>query len=146
MARRYYERYPFILDWSNLQGKTALHVAAIKGNEEFVRVRSIAAARRTSARHEADPVRRRCGLRHAGRPRQHAVALVRTMSCLEYALTFPCSASAWGHLHVRALALSIPRTDPAQIIQILIERGCQFAAKNVEGFTASDYAYSFVLS
>lgn len=37
MARRYFERYPFILDWSNLQGKTALHVAAIKGNEEFVR-------------------------------------------------------------------------------------------------------------
>lgn len=37
MARKYYERYPFILDWSNLQGKTALHVAAIKGNEEFVR-------------------------------------------------------------------------------------------------------------
>ena len=41
MARKYYERYPFILDWSNLQGKTALHVAAIKGNEEFVRVRHL---------------------------------------------------------------------------------------------------------
>ncbi|KAH7105573.1 ankyrin [Auriculariales sp. MPI-PUGE-AT-0066] len=38
MASRYYERYPFILDWSNLQGKTALHVAAVKGNEDFVRM------------------------------------------------------------------------------------------------------------
>lgn len=40
MARLYYERYPFILEWSNLHGKTALHVAALKGNEELVRVRT----------------------------------------------------------------------------------------------------------
>ena len=39
MARIYHERYPFILEWSNVQGKTALHVAALKGNEELVRVR-----------------------------------------------------------------------------------------------------------
>ena len=38
MARLYYDRYNFILDWSNLQGKTALHVASLKGNEELVRV------------------------------------------------------------------------------------------------------------
>jgi hypothetical protein len=38
MARLYYERYPWILDWSNVQGKTALHMAALKGNEELVRV------------------------------------------------------------------------------------------------------------
>jgi len=38
MARLYYERYPWILDWSNIQGKTALHMAALKGNEEIVRV------------------------------------------------------------------------------------------------------------
>jgi ankyrin repeat protein len=38
MARLYYERYPFLIDWANIQGKTALHVAALKGNEEFVRV------------------------------------------------------------------------------------------------------------
>ncbi|TFY65641.1 hypothetical protein EVG20_g5454 [Dentipellis fragilis] len=38
MARLYYDRYPFILDWSNLQGKTALHTAALKGNEELVRM------------------------------------------------------------------------------------------------------------
>ncbi|TDL29429.1 ankyrin [Rickenella mellea] len=38
MARLYYERYPFILEWSNLQGKTALHVGALKGNEELVRM------------------------------------------------------------------------------------------------------------
>lgn len=38
MARMYYERYPFILEWSNVQGKTALHVAAMKGNEDLVSV------------------------------------------------------------------------------------------------------------
>ncbi|KAG1752664.1 ankyrin repeat-containing domain protein [Suillus paluster] len=38
MARLYYERYPWILDWSNIQGKTALHMAALKGNEELVRM------------------------------------------------------------------------------------------------------------
>ena len=40
MARLYYERFPFVLDWSNVQGKTSLHVAALKGSEEFVRVRT----------------------------------------------------------------------------------------------------------
>lgn len=39
MAKLYYDRYPFIKDWSNSQGKTALHVAAMRGNEEIVRVR-----------------------------------------------------------------------------------------------------------
>lgn len=39
MARLYYDRYPWILDWSNSQGRTALHMAALKGNEELVRVR-----------------------------------------------------------------------------------------------------------
>ena len=38
MARMYFERYPFILEWSNVQGKTALHVAALKGNEDLVLV------------------------------------------------------------------------------------------------------------
>ena len=38
MARMYYDRYPFILDWSDSSGRTALHVAALKGNEELVRV------------------------------------------------------------------------------------------------------------
>lgn len=39
MAKLYYDRYPFILDWSDSSGKTALHVAALKGNEELSRVR-----------------------------------------------------------------------------------------------------------
>lgn len=39
MARSYHERFPFILDWSNVQGKTALHMASLKGNEDFVAVR-----------------------------------------------------------------------------------------------------------
>ncbi|KAF9008950.1 ankyrin repeat-containing domain protein [Cyathus striatus] len=38
MARMYYDRYSWILDWSNAQGKTALHIAALKGNEELVRM------------------------------------------------------------------------------------------------------------
>ena len=38
MARMYIDRYPDILDWANTEGKTALHVAALKGNEELVRV------------------------------------------------------------------------------------------------------------
>jgi len=38
MARLYYDRYTWILDWSNVHGKTALHIAALKGNEELVRV------------------------------------------------------------------------------------------------------------
>lgn len=38
MAYLYHERYPFILEWSNFHGKTALHVAALKGNEELVKV------------------------------------------------------------------------------------------------------------
>jgi hypothetical protein len=40
MARLYYDHYSWILDWSNTQGKTALHIASLKGNEELVRVRS----------------------------------------------------------------------------------------------------------
>jgi hypothetical protein len=39
MARLYYDRYSWILDWSNVHGKTALHMASLKGNEELVRVR-----------------------------------------------------------------------------------------------------------
>ncbi|KAH7930750.1 ankyrin [Leucogyrophana mollusca] len=38
MARLYYDRYDWILDWSNVQGRTALHLAALKGNEELVRM------------------------------------------------------------------------------------------------------------
>lgn len=38
MARLYYDRYPDILDWANVEGRTALHVAALKGKEELVRV------------------------------------------------------------------------------------------------------------
>jgi ankyrin repeat protein len=38
MSKLYYDRYTWILDWSNVHGKTALHVAALKGNEELVRV------------------------------------------------------------------------------------------------------------
>lgn len=38
MSRMYYDRYPFILDWSDSSGRTALHVAALKGNEELVRM------------------------------------------------------------------------------------------------------------
>jgi hypothetical protein len=39
MARLYYDRYSWVLDWSNVHGKTALHIASSKGTEELVRVR-----------------------------------------------------------------------------------------------------------
>ncbi|KAJ7228528.1 ankyrin repeat-containing domain protein [Mycena pura] len=38
MARMYYDRFPDILDWSNVHGKTALHISALKGHEELVRM------------------------------------------------------------------------------------------------------------
>ncbi|KAF9513318.1 hypothetical protein BS47DRAFT_1296410 [Hydnum rufescens UP504] len=38
MAQAYYQRFPFLIDWSNVQGKTALHVAALKGNDDFARM------------------------------------------------------------------------------------------------------------
>jgi len=42
MARLYYDRYQAshmdLLDWSNVQGRTALHLAAVKGSEDLVRV------------------------------------------------------------------------------------------------------------
>lgn len=38
MSRMYWDRYPWILDWSNIHGKTALHMAALKGNEELAGV------------------------------------------------------------------------------------------------------------
>lgn len=38
MAKLYYDRYPYTRDWANAQGKTALHGASMRGNEEIVRV------------------------------------------------------------------------------------------------------------
>ncbi|KAF8630336.1 hypothetical protein AX15_002986 [Amanita polypyramis BW_CC] len=38
MARLYIDRYSKILDWSNVQGRTALHLAALMGNEELARM------------------------------------------------------------------------------------------------------------
>ncbi|KAE9397127.1 ankyrin [Gymnopus androsaceus JB14] len=38
MATLYYERCPKTLDWTNIHGKTPLHAAALKGNEELVRM------------------------------------------------------------------------------------------------------------
>ena len=40
MAKLYYDRYPYIRDWANSQGKTALHTASMRGNEEVVQVRN----------------------------------------------------------------------------------------------------------
>lgn len=63
MARLYYDRCPKVLDWSNLHGKTALHFAAQKGNEELVRVGQFPISH-TSIVHMRDPLdamRPRCG-------------------------------------------------------------------------------------
>ena len=40
---------------------------------------------------------------------------------------------------------SAPLMGLHQIVQLLIERGCQYNAQNNEGFTPSDYAYSYVI-
>ncbi|KIJ56703.1 hypothetical protein M422DRAFT_149726 [Sphaerobolus stellatus SS14] len=98
MGRLYLERYPFVLDWSNAQGKTALHMAALKGNEDFVGMLCDFSA-------DVD------------------LADLLGNTPLHYA-------SSWGHLLV---------------VKLLIERGCQFAARNNEGYTATDYAYSYVV-
>ncbi|KAF8591424.1 ankyrin [Ramaria rubella] len=95
MARSYHERFPFILDWSNIQGKTALHMASLKGNDEFVAML--------------------CDF-HADVDLPDLLG----NTPLHYA-------SSWGHLPV---------------VKLLIERGCQFVARNNEGYTATDYAYS----
>ncbi|KAG6821598.1 hypothetical protein H0H93_000107 [Arthromyces matolae] len=96
MARLYYDRYPDVLDWGNLHGKTALHIAAIKGNEELVRMFCDLGADIDLPDDQGDT------------PLHHA--------------------SSWGHI---------------PIVQLLIERGCQYNARNNDGFLASDYAYSF---
>ncbi|KAL0564422.1 Target of rapamycin complex 2 subunit avo2, partial [Marasmius crinis-equi] len=38
MARLYFDYYPKTIHWANIHGKTALHVAALSGNEELVRM------------------------------------------------------------------------------------------------------------
>ncbi|KAF5344085.1 hypothetical protein D9758_008830 [Tetrapyrgos nigripes] len=38
MTRLYFDRYPHTLDWPNSHGKTPLHLAAQKGDEELVRM------------------------------------------------------------------------------------------------------------
>jgi ankyrin repeat protein len=38
MAQLYLEHHAYLLDWPNMQGMSALHQAALKGNEAFVRV------------------------------------------------------------------------------------------------------------
>ena len=45
MAKLYYDRYPYIRDWANSQGKTALHAASMRGSEEVVRVRNLSPQR-----------------------------------------------------------------------------------------------------
>ncbi len=39
------------------------------------------------------------------------------------------------------LVMAITQID-FQVVQLLIERGCSYTARNNDGFTASDYAYS----
>ncbi|KAJ7590854.1 ankyrin repeat-containing domain protein [Mycena floridula] len=38
MARLYFDRYPKTLNWQNIHGRTPLHFASLKGNEELVRM------------------------------------------------------------------------------------------------------------
>jgi hypothetical protein len=57
------------------------------------------------------------------------------------------SASAYGHIPVSLFIqwVHVGVLNYAQVVQTLIERGCNFNAKNNDMFTPSDYAYSCVL-
>lgn len=56
------------------------------------------------------------------------------------------SASAYGHITVSPFIIICPYgvLNNAQVVSTLIERGCNFNAKNNDMFTPSDYAYSCV--
>ncbi|KAI6034372.1 ankyrin repeat-containing domain protein [Pisolithus microcarpus] len=109
----YHDRYPWILDWSNSQGKTALHMAALKGNEELVRMLCDWGADVDLSDNKGN-------------------------TPLHYA-------SAWGHIPVCPISASRVLHSFEfchRFVQLLIERGCQYTARNNDGFTPSDYAYS----
>ncbi|ORX36043.1 ankyrin repeat-containing domain protein [Kockovaella imperatae] len=95
MTHLYHTVFPFILDWSNSGGKTALHLAAQAGNSQFVN---------TLCDFGADI----------------DLTDLQGNSPLHYA-------SAWGHI---------------ETIKVLLDRGCPHNVKNVDGFTAADFAYS----
>ncbi|KAI0036807.1 ankyrin repeat-containing domain protein, partial [Vararia minispora EC-137] len=38
MTRMYFDHFPYTLDWANSSGKTAVHVAALRGKEDLVRM------------------------------------------------------------------------------------------------------------
>ena len=95
MTQLYHTLFPFLLDWSNSGGKTALHVAAQAGNHSFI---------------------------------SHLCDLGADVNLTDLQGNTPLHyASAWGHL---------------ESIKVLLERGCHFAARNFEGYTASDFSYS----
>lgn len=79
MSRMYWDRYPWILDWSNMHGKTALHMAALKGNEELAEVRDPPVCHDFSNPYSAlDALRSWCGRQPVGQQREHAITLVST--------------------------------------------------------------------
>lgn len=41
MLTAYHARFPFLIDWTNVRGKTPLHIAAIVGNHGIAEVRPI---------------------------------------------------------------------------------------------------------
>ncbi|RXK36129.1 hypothetical protein M231_06620 [Tremella mesenterica] len=94
MTELYHTLFPFLLDWSNAGGKTALHVAAQAGNTPFINLLCDLGA-------DVD------------------LTDLQGNTPLHYA-------SAWGHL---------------ESLRCLMMRGCQFASRNFEGFTASDFSY-----
>lgn len=98
MTHLYCTLFPFLLDWSNSGGKSALHVAAQAGNTGFINLLCDFGA-------DLD------------------LTDLQGNTPLHYA-------SAWGHI---------------ETVKVLLERGCQFAGRNYEGFTASDFAYSNIV-
>ena len=114
MARMYIDRYPDILDWANIEGKTAIHVAALKGNEELVRV----SLWRPSPVHVIRPQSiGRCSAIWAPTSTSLITRETRRYTSEHSAVrprvlrnSFRFSASAWGNVTVRPAAM--PKGEP----------------------------------
>ena len=113
MCRMYYDRYTWILDWSNSQGKTALHIAALKGNEELVRVRQLQIVDCAISGTRSERNYRCCAtsaqisiwLIIRGIHRYTSELFRRFSSGSDIC---NCSASSWGHISVSTNLESVP--------------------------------------
>jgi len=146
----YYDRYSGILDWSNTQGRTALHIAALKGNEQLVRVCSSPVLWSPFASLHIDAVWSRSRFWFVWQQGEYTTSLVslslltslvnclclRTRSAARGVICLWVTHSVFNSLDMTKNCADSPTPD---------RKGLPVRARNNQGFTASDYAYSFVL-